>query len=290
MSQLLQAAPGSALALFERGRGGRQGQGGSDASAVLDDKRQDVRQLVMSNAIMCGEPELEAAAKAFYDAHVAVDVDKAVNVALAPQGSEVWRRERAVRITGSVCHSLYTYWKRGGDWQKKLASMEKAQTWSGNSATAHGIKAEKYALEMYGGVCSGKLVTCGLLVQPGCPWLGCSPDGVVMRNGEAVRLVEVKSPLCGKTMPAVDIVAQRKVAWLEVDGENAYLKKNHAYYGQVQLGMALLKVNTCDLVLTGKDDIVVVKVDRDDEYLSSLVGTLYSVYFGVILPHLVSRK
>ncbi|XP_043212915.1 uncharacterized protein LOC122389961 [Amphibalanus amphitrite] len=286
LEELVRAAPGSALALFERGRGSEPEQSVCDA---LDGKRQDVTLLVSSGAISCGEPDLEEEVRKFYDERVAVTTEKAVNIALAPQGSEMWRREREVRITGSVCHSLMTYSKRGGDWEKKLRSLEKAQCWAGNSATAHGIKAEKHALELYEGVCQGKLVTCGLLVQPGCPWLGCSPDGVVMHDGQAVRLVEVKSPVCGKTMSAADIISERKVRWLDVDGENATLKKNHQYYGQVQLGMALLKVNSCDLVLAGMGDIAIIQVERDDGYLGSLVGTLYSVYFDILLPHLARQ-
>ena len=78
--------------------------------------------------------------------------------------------------------------------------------------------------------------------------------------------------------------------WLDVDGENASLKKNHQYYGQVQLGMALLKVTSCDLVPSGMSDIAVIRVERDDAYISSLVGTLYSVYFDIMLPRLARRQ
>ena len=282
LEELVKAAPGSALALFERGRGSEPE---TSLCNALDGKRQDVTILVSNSAVSCGEPDLGGEARKFYNEHVAVTTEKAVNIALAPQGSDVWRREREVRITGSVCHGLMTYSQRGGDWNKKLRSLEKAQCWAGNSATAHGIKAEKHALELYESVCQGRLVTCGLLVQPGCPWLGCSQDGVVMHNGQAVRLVEVKSPVCGKSMSAADIICERKVRWLDVDGENASLK-NHQYYGQVQLGMALLKVDSCDLVLAGMGDIAVIRVDRDDGYLGNLVGTLYSVYFNIMLPHL----
>ena len=289
LEELVRAAPGSALALFEGGRGGGS-EPDVSASAARDEKREDIMLLVSNGAISCVQPELEARAKDFYEQHVAVDADKAASIALAPQGSELWRSERAVRITGSMCHSLYTYSKRGGDWDGKMAKMEKGQEWKGNSATAHGIRAEKYSLELYEAVCTGKLVTCGLLVQPGCPWLGCSPDGVVMRAGEAVKLVEVKSPVCGKTLSAVDIIRDKKVSWLEVAGENAYLKRNHQYYSQVQLGMALLKVSVCDLVVSGKGDIAVVRVERDKEYVNNLIHTLHKVYFNVMLPHLVSRQ
>ena len=121
--------------------------------------------------------------------------EKAVNIALAPQGSEVWRRKREVRINGSVCHSLMTYSKSSGDWMKTLRSLEKAQCWAGNSATAHGIKAEQHALELYEGVCQGMFVVCELLVKTGYPWLGCSPDSAVMHIGQAMQPVEVKSPV-----------------------------------------------------------------------------------------------
>ena len=88
-------------------------------------------------------------------------------------------------------------------------------------------------------------------------------------------------------MTAWEIIRERKVRWLDMDGENASLKKNHQYYGQVQLGMALLKVNSCDLVVSGRGDIAVVRVDRDDDYLSNLIGSLYCVYFNIMLPRFI---
>ena len=180
LGALVQAAPGSSLALFKQGRGV---EAHSLTTDVRAEKRANILPIISSDAISCDEPDLEGETRTFYDQHVAVDAEKALQIALTPQGSAPWRRERAVRITGSICHGLLTYLKRGQNWDAKMENLEKAQAWAGNSATAHGIRAEKHALELYETVCTGKLVTCGLLVQPGCPWLGCSPDGIVMRRG-----------------------------------------------------------------------------------------------------------
>ena len=285
--ELLRSAPNSAMALFENKRHNDASVGIIEAE--LNDRKKDIRCIVGNNAIVSGEPYMDEEMRSLYETKVVVDLEKAVNVAMAPQGSELWHRERKVRITGSICHGLLTYARKQGDWSKKLESLEKGQKWTGNSATLHGIRAEKNALDLYESICPGRLLMCGLVVQPG-PWLACSPDGVVMHNDQPYKLVEVKSPVCGKTMPAGDMITNKKVPWLQVDGENVTLKKNHHYYGQVQLGMALLNVSSCDLVVSGKCDIALITVPRDDDYITDLVGTMHGVFFNVMLPHLVESS
>ena len=54
---------------------------------------------------------------------------------------------------------------------------------------AHGIRAEKYSLELYEAVCTGKLVTCGLLVQPGCPWLDAPQTACCVQVAELCFLL-----------------------------------------------------------------------------------------------------
>ena len=36
--------------------------------------------------------------------------------------------------------------------------------------------------------------SCGLVVNPKYPWLGCSPDGIVVENGSPAGCIEVKCP------------------------------------------------------------------------------------------------
>lgn len=233
------------------------------------------------------EPGLTGSLKGFYDANVKVDHAGACKIAQQSQGSEGWAKERAVRITGSKCYELFTY-SRGNspDWTKKLSSLEKSKDFTGNAATRYGQRSESVALGIYEQLHQGSVVKCGLVVPPRCPWLGFSPDAVVVKDGKPVTLVEVKSPVCGKQLSVREILAEKAVPYLTFDGENGNLKRNHKYYGQVQLGMAVLSVDKCDFVIYGKDGIAVVPVFRDDEFIQRLLTSLHHIFFHVLLPHM----
>ena len=131
-------------------------------------------------------PMLAGNLKEIYDTNIVVDHGRACQLASFAQGSDEWSKARDVRITGSKCYSLYTHAAKGpnADWAKKLATLEKSRMFAGNSATCYGQKCESLALGLYEQMCEGEVVLrCGLIVPPNCPWLGFSPDGVVMKDG-----------------------------------------------------------------------------------------------------------
>ncbi len=60
-----------------------------------------------------------------------------------------------------------------------------------------GIENESIAISKYANhedLCGKKVTDCGFGIFPACPWLGCSPDGIVFENGAPVGCVEVKCP------------------------------------------------------------------------------------------------
>ena len=46
--------------------------------------------------------------------------------------------------------------------------------------------------------------------------------------------------------------------------------ENEPYYGQVQLGTAVLTVSACDFVVYGKESLTIIKVPRDDAFISDV--------------------
>ena len=255
---------------------------------------------ILSNTMVCDTsdahfqpPTLEKALADMYDTCIVVDQNKACRLAGCAQGSDEWAEARDVRITGSKCYALFTHDAKGrnANWDKKLIALEKSRMFAGNAATRYGQKSENKAMEIYEQMCVGeKVVRCGLIVPPKCPWLGFSPDGVVMRDGQPVRLVEVKSPVCGKTMTPLEMLTQKALPFIEFDGENGDLKRKHQYYGQVQLGMAILSVQKCDFVIYGKDGIAIMPVYRDELFIQRLLQSLHRVFFSVMLPHMYSKR
>lgn len=64
-----------------------------------------------------------------------------------------------------------------------------------------------------------------------------------------------------------------------------YLKQNHSYYGQIQLGLVLLNVSCCDLILYNSfdDNFQVISVDFNYDYCKRMLLSLKSVYFDKLL-------
>ncbi|KAG0419896.1 hypothetical protein HPB47_003809 [Ixodes persulcatus] len=160
----------------------------------------------------------------------------------------------------------------------------------GNAATAYGKRCEPKARQKYEATREVEVFTCGLIVSPSNPWLGCSPDGVLFDGGRPAKLLEIKCPTKGQTMSAKALLAT--CDFLRRDDAGIYmLKERHTHYAQVQLGMALLDVRTCDLVVYADFDksIEVLSVGLDEAFLWSLLTKVKNVYFERILPVLCSR-
>ncbi|XP_043210531.1 uncharacterized protein LOC122375293 [Amphibalanus amphitrite] len=289
---LIKAAPSCSVSRHVRSRPVRQGE-----KEIV--KPSEIHTII-SNTMSCDQfvtplepPQLGGEMLQVYESKVAVDHEAACRIAGFAQGSEEWMKARDLRITGSKCYELYTHEAKGAkaDWVAKLGAIERAKGFAGNAATRYGQKCEGAAIQMYEGMCEGGecIVKCGLLIPPACPWLGFSPDAVVVRDGKPVRLVEVKSPVCGKKLSPLQMLSQKSLAYVDFDGENGELRKRHQYYGQVQLGMAILAVDKCDFVIYGKDGIAILPVYRDPVFQERLLQSLRKVFFTVLLPQMCRK-
>ena len=179
---------------------------------------------------------------------------------------------------------------RGGAWTEKV-ERHCTSNFSGTAATRYGQACEPYAAAAYSKQYGFQVKRCGLIVPPGAPWLGCSPDGVVCdAAGVPVRLLEVKCPVFGKER-GVQEMACYPPPFLTANDENLLLRRRNPYYSQVQLTMAILDIDVCDLAVYSKldDDVLVVHVSRDRAYGRRLVCKLHDVYFKHILPYLRSE-
>lgn len=63
------------------------------------------------------------------------------------------------------------------------------------------------------------------------------------------------------------------------------LKRKHKYYGQVQLGMAMLNLQNCHLLLYSSydDSSVIIDVPYDYEFVIQMVKTIKFNYFENML-------
>ena len=155
----------------------------------------------------------------FYASHVAISPVESAELcqATCDQSGHKWLKARRVRMTASECHKWYIY--EGDKWQQKVESHFMSR-FTGSAATRYGQQNERAAITAYPMQQGECVVGCGLIVPPGAPWLGCSPDGVVCdANGVPMKLLEAKCPIMGKDH-GLQAMASHPPPFLAVHGEN----------------------------------------------------------------------
>lgn len=162
-----------------------------------------------------------------------------------------WFDARQFRITGSRCYRIYTYSSNtNAQWEAKSLNFFYPKAFNATVAMKHGIAEEGNARKAYVEEMKLEVFQFGLIVPKENPWLGYSPDGIVFENGKPVKLIEIKCPLSGKEKTIQDILADLKF----IKFPEMKLKEKHAYYGQVQLGMAILNLEMTDFIIYSSFD------------------------------------
>ena len=65
---------------------------------------------------------------------------------------------------------------------------------------------------------------------------------------------------------------------------NVFLDKNHLHYFQVQTGMAVAGLKTCDFVTHTSKGIFIVTITFNDKFWVTVVATVYKFYCQQIVP------
>ncbi|CAN8014222.1 unnamed protein product [Ixodes persulcatus] len=307
--ELINAAPQSALALHIRGRAIEN----CETAPVITDKKMidlydhitpcsgvvDYMEMKCFYKVTVSDSKIRLVAfsmdsltpeqRLFFDTHIAVTKEAAIQLCQVTvlQNNTRWLSERRLRITGSICRGLFTFEPLDeAEWKFKIENLLSGRKFKGNKATAYGKASEPAALEMYEARTGNAPERFGLVVNPSIPWLGYSPDGVVMKDGTPLILIEIKSPIRGKTVSIRRLVKKKKIPYLVMRGKKLALKENHSYYSQCQLGLLLLNLKVCDLIVFSKVRSAVIRIERNESHITNLVRKLHYVYFKHMLPRL----
>ncbi|XP_055543104.1 uncharacterized protein LOC129728678 [Wyeomyia smithii] len=222
----------------------------------------------------------------FYELQVCVSTRESIQICcdtIEQRLSKSWKIERSRRITASNAYGLHTYYSsfdKPKDWRKKIISVAASQKMR-NPLIDHGVRCEPLAIKSYTQD-FGKVVTkCGFVIPPHIPWLGCSPDGIVL---DERKIIEVKCPFVGKNHVLADTLEQ--LSYLSKNSKR--LKINHSYYAQIQLNMFILKCKTTDFIIYSEfeDKCSVQTIMYDENYLRKILGSLKEVYFNAFLKFL----
>ncbi|XP_015188687.1 PREDICTED: uncharacterized protein LOC107072893 [Polistes dominula] len=155
----------------------------------------------------------------------------------------VWKKERQFRITGSdPTYKLFTYRNnKKSDWEQKSLQYFYPTAIS-NCYTKYGLINKLITRELYEKYINCKVVECGLVVAHNNSWLGSSPDGIVFDDLKPIKMIEIKCPYNGKKKTLEEVIPS--LQYLVTVNNQLTLKKQHLYYAQIQIGMALLNLPT----------------------------------------------
>lgn len=127
----------------------------------------------------------------------------------------------------------------------------------------------------------------GLLDHPTCPWLGCSPDGIVL---ETKTVLEIKTIMNEKNLPFDE--ALRSVAYLKFCNGDYTLREKHSHNAQIQLNMHLLGAHKADLVVHNykSKEIKIVPVVYNKQFCLDLINVLKCVHFNFALAYIFENR
>lgn len=199
-----------------------------------------------------------------------------------------WLRERKYRITGSTCYGLYTYTKnKNPNWSKKCINHIAPKDFR-SEYTAYGKAMEAGAREIFKTVSKKHVIETGLIISKLNPWLAYSPDGVIFSNDKPSEVLEIKCPFKGKSASISEVVEEQIGKSLKRECGEIKLNRKHKYYGQVQLGMAVINVKKSAFVLYSNFDknIYILQVEFDALFAMEMIMALKVMYFNIFLHHI----
>lgn len=206
------------------------------------------------------------------------------------QNGPGWHLERRVRITASVAKSFFT--------AKRLDTIVNDHLWKFKDianipAIKYGRDNESKAITAYMQMTGNTVCKAGLVVNKKCPGLGCSPDGLIFdKDGVITTLLEIKCPFKVKNIHPCEISKiNGKAMCYTVDGNNNMsIKRNHQYYYQVQMSLAIMNLPSCDFVMWSEKGILVENIKRDENLIKALTEKWVKIHKYVLLPEFYEMR
>ena len=157
-------------------------------------------------------------------------------------------------------------------------------------ALNHGKEYEPIAKEKYISLmkCNHKEFTfseSGLFVDPSRPYLGASPDLLVHCSCCGMGLSEMKSPFSIVN----EITSAKNLPYLVEHDNVTMLRKEHAYYAQIQGQLALARRTYCDFFVFTCVGYFMQRIYFDESYWHKLVNNLEFFFKNYVASELLSH-
>ena len=125
----------------------------------------------------------------------------------------------------------------------------------------------------------------GLVISKSCPVLGATPDAKVVDFGCCLcfGLAEVKCPYNKFNVTPLEACSDANFFMEKISNTQCRLKRDHAYYAQVQGQMGVTRAKWCDfIVYTGKG-LYIERIPFDATFWQNLRTELLQYYFDHFL-------
>ncbi|XP_070175403.1 uncharacterized protein [Littorina saxatilis] len=126
----------------------------------------------------------------------------------------------------------------------------------------------------------------GFVICEERPHLGASPDGIASCGCCGKGVLEIKCPYKHRLVPLSSALADREFC---LDTARR-LKKNHAYYAQIQMEMYVCGVQHGFFVVWTPIDCAIIRIARDQDFIHKMIQTLDVLWKTAVLPELLTRK
>lgn len=226
----------------------------------------------------------------FLNEHILGDLSHFVNIentTLEQSNCETWHKERRFRLTASLFHKII-YTRSTYDDLCTDIKREQNRSLSHIPAVAHGSSMEAVVRNKLRHLyCNNTIRKCGLVINPNFPYLGASPDGLMMRNEPC--LIEIKTVYNPKDFSLEELYTNRKDFCLCKNDEGKFeIRKSHKCYTQIQGQLGVCNLNTCLFVLhfSSNKDMFIAEITFDKDLWQTSLNKLTEFYFTYYLPYL----
>ena len=204
-------------------------------------------------------------------------ITSVAQISSGQQANEIWHQVRKGRLTASNFGAVLQAKKVTQSLMKRLLGEYDL---SGVKSIMWGTQHEKDAVSSFS-------KTTGLVVNKTGIWLddagilGASPDGLIGEDA----LLEVKCPYSLRNETVCEGLKQKNFFLMACE-EDLFLRKDHAYWHQVQGQLHLANRKMCYFVIWTKQDMKILQISKDESWCKNL-DALRQFYFEHIFPAMI---
>ena len=198
------------------------------------------------------------------------------------QKTPEWYQERAVRLTGSNWYNIL----KGKEKPSGLIGRRHSSKFS-EMCKAYGDRYEKAALrsvQTFLNPSGLRIEGAKFYIPQSHPFLGATPDGIIVKDNDIDSVVEVKCPYSSRW-------TGQRPKWIQLKSDGTYgLEPESRYWYQVQAQMFVTGARQCIFgVFTPKMTWIMV-VPRDQPFIDRTVRELTVYYVNEYLPYLLQQN